>query len=72
MVLGPICGLRSPLYGMQTGAVLFSSLFDRQNSSAKVSELNKFLLYCFERLLPLAVSDLGVCVVTAFPSILLV
>jgi len=57
---------------MQPGAVLFSSLFDRQNSSAKVSELNKFLLYCFEPLLSLAVSDLGVCVVTAFSSIQLV
>jgi hypothetical protein len=57
---------------MQPGAVLFSSLFDRQNSSAKVSELNKFLLYCFEPLLSLAVGDLGVCVVTAFSSIQLV
>jgi hypothetical protein len=57
---------------MQPGTVFFSSLFDRQNSSAKVSELNKFLLYCFESLLPLAVSDLSRRVVSAFPPILLV
>jgi hypothetical protein len=31
---------------MQPGAMLFFSLFEREDSSAKVRELSKFLLDC--------------------------
>jgi hypothetical protein len=37
-------GLGSLLDEMQPGAVLVFSLFDRENSSAKVSESDQFLL----------------------------
>ena len=37
-------GLRSLLSEMQPGTVHFFPLFDRENSSAKASELGKFLL----------------------------
>jgi hypothetical protein len=46
---------------MQPRAVLFFPLFDRQNSSAKVSELGEFLLDGLQPFMPLAVSDLSLC-----------
>jgi hypothetical protein len=39
-------GLGSLLLDMQPGAMLCFPLFDREDSSAKVSELSKFLLDC--------------------------
>jgi len=50
--------------------VVFLHLLDRTNSSAKVSELGKFLLDFLQPLVPLAVIDLRLCVVSAFTSIL--
>ena len=50
--------------------MLFLHLLDRMNSSAKISELGKFLLDFLQPLVPLAVSDLRLCVVSAFTSIL--
>ena len=44
---------------MQPGAVLFFPLFDRENSSAKVNELDQFLLDFLQPFMPLAVSDLS-------------
>ena len=47
---------------MQTGAVLFFSLLDRENSAAEVSELDQFLLDFLQPFLPLAVRDLSLFV----------
>lgn len=52
--------------------MLFFHLFDRTDSSAKICELGKFLLYLLQSLVPLAVSNLRRCVVPTFPSILFV
>lgn len=57
---------------MQPGAVLAFSFFDRENPPAKASELSKILLDRLQALLSLTVSDLGLWVVPAFASILLV
>jgi hypothetical protein len=64
--------LRSLLDDMQTGAVLRFSLFDRENSSAKTSELDKFLLDCLQSFLPLAVGDLSLCFVAPMTPILVI
>lgn len=40
-------------------------LFDREDSSAEVSELSKFLLDCLEPLLSLSMGDLGLYFVAA-------
>jgi hypothetical protein len=50
---------------MQPGTVLFFPLFDRQNSSAKVSELGEFLLDGLEPFMPLTVGGLGLCFISA-------
>jgi hypothetical protein len=52
--------------------VLCFPLFDRENPSAKASKLGKFLLNRLQPLLSLAVSDLGLCFVSAFTTILVV
>ena len=50
--------------------MLFLHLLDRTNSSAKISELGKFLLDFLQPLVPLAVSDLRRYVASDFTSIL--
>jgi len=60
---------------VQAGAVLFFSFLDRENSAAKASELDQFLLDRLQALKPLAVSDLrfgGKAAMTSGPSILLI
>jgi hypothetical protein len=60
---------------MQAGAVLFFSFFDRQNSPAKASQLDQFLLDRLQPFKSLAVSDLrfgGKAALTSGPSILLI
>ena len=57
---------------MQPGAVLFFPLFDRENSSAKASELGEFLLDRLQPFLPLTVSDLSLWFMSAFTSVLIV
>jgi hypothetical protein len=57
--------LRRILDQMQPGAVLFFPLFDRENSSAKVNELDQFLLDFLQPFKPLAVSDLCLCFISA-------
>ena len=44
---------------MQPGAVLFFPLFDRENSSPKVSELDELFLDFLQSFKSLAVSDLS-------------
>ena len=51
--------LRSLVDEMQPGAVLFFPLFDRENSSPKVSELGEFFLDFLQSFKSLAVSDLS-------------
>jgi hypothetical protein len=43
---------------MQTGAMLFFPLFDRENSSAEVSELGEFLLDRLQPFKPFVVREL--------------
>jgi hypothetical protein len=62
--------LRSLLAYTQSRTVLCFSLFEREHSSAKISELGQFLLDRSEQLLPLAVSKLSLGFVTAFASML--
>lgn len=50
--------------------MLVLHLLHRTDSSAKIGELGKFLLDFLQPLLPLAVSDLRLCVGSAFTSIL--
>jgi hypothetical protein len=57
---------------MQPGPVLFFHLFDRADSPAQVSKLDEFLLDGLQSLMPLAVSDLSLGFVAAFPPVLLV
>jgi hypothetical protein len=52
-------GLQNLLDAMQSGAVLCFPLFDRENSWAKVNELDQFLLDFLQPFVPLAVSDLS-------------
>jgi hypothetical protein len=65
-------GLRSLLDEMQPGAVLLFHLFHRVNSSAKSSELGEFVLDCLQPFLPLAMSNLSLCFVSAFTPILVI
>ena len=53
---------------MQPGAVLFFPLFDRENSSAKVNELDQFLLDFLQPFMPLAVSDLSLGSIAALTT----
>jgi hypothetical protein len=64
--------LRRLLSEMQPRSVLFFPLFDRENSSAKASELDEFLLDCLKPFLPLAVSDMSLCIVVALTPILFI
>jgi len=64
--------LGSLLDAIHTGTVLFFHLFDRVNSSAKVSELGEFLLDCLETFLPLAMSNVSQRFISAFTPILLI
>ena len=57
---------------MQPGTMLFFHLLDRANSTAQVSELDEFLLDGLKSLMPLAVSDLSLGFIAAFPPVLLV
>lgn len=50
--------------------MLFLQLLDREDSSAKVSELGKFLLDSLQPFMPLAVSDLSLCFISASTPIL--
>jgi hypothetical protein len=55
---------------MQPGAVLFFPLLDRENASAKTSELTQFLLDFLQPFKPLAVSDLSLGSIAALTPIL--
>ncbi len=57
---------------MQTDTVLLFHLLDGTNSSAKVSELGEFLLDCLQPFMPLAVSDLRLCFISALTPILVI
>ena len=57
---------------MQPGAVLFLHLFCRNNPAAKVCELNKLMLDCFQAFIPLFVSDLNICAIPAVVPKLLI
>jgi hypothetical protein len=57
---------------MQPGSVLCFSLFHRENSSAKVSELAEFLLDGLEPFMPLAVSDLSLCFMVGLTAIVVI
>ena len=65
-------GLRSLLADMQSRTVLCFPLFEREHSSAKISELGQFLLDRSEPLLPLAVSKLSPGFIVALTPILVV
>ncbi len=52
--------------------MLFLHLFYRANSPAKVGQLAEFLLNCLQPLVPLAVSNLSLDVISARTSILIV
>jgi hypothetical protein len=64
--------LRSLLDEMQTGAVVLFPLFDRENSAAKVGELDQFVLDFLQPFKPLAVSDLSRRFVAAVKPILVI
>ena len=57
---------------MQPGTVLFLHLFGRDNSTAKVCQLPKFLLDLLQPFIPLSVSDLSRCSIPTVKSKLLV
>jgi hypothetical protein len=57
---------------MQARTVLFFPLFDGENSPAKPRQLYEFLLNCLKPFLPLAVSDMSLCVVVALTPILFI
>ena len=50
--------------------MLFLHLLDGTNSSPQISELDELLLDDLQPFVPLAVSELGLCVVSAFTSIM--
>ncbi len=52
--------------------MLFLHLFDGTNSPAKVGNFCQILLDCFQPLMPLAVSNLSLRIISAAPSILVV
>lgn len=62
--------LRDFLGHIRPGAVLFLHLFDRTNAPTKISNFYKFLLDCFQPLMPLAMRNLRLRIITAAPSIL--
>ncbi len=64
--------LRRLLSKMQPRTVLFFPLFDGENSPAKTRQLYQFLLDCLKPFLPLAVSDMSLCVVVALTPILFI
>jgi hypothetical protein len=53
---------------MQTRAMLFFPLLEREDSPAQVSKLSKFLLDCLQPLLSLTVSDLRLYFVAALAT----
>jgi hypothetical protein len=57
---------------MQPRTVLFFPLFDGENSPAKTRQLYQFLLDCLKPFLPLAVSDMSLCIVMALTPILFI
>ena len=57
---------------MQARTVLFFPLFDGENAPAKTRQLYQFLLNCLKPFLPLAVSDMGLCIVVALTPILFI
>jgi len=57
---------------MQPRTVLFFPLFDGENSPAKTRQLYQFLLDCLKPFLPLAVSDMSLCVVVPLTPILFI
>jgi hypothetical protein len=52
--------------------VLFLPLFHRENPLAKVRELGEFLPDCFQAFVPLAVSDLSLCVRMGLTPVLVI
>jgi hypothetical protein len=65
--------LRDFLPQIRTGAVLFLHLFYGTNSPAKIGNFCEFLLDCFQPLMPLAVSNLSLRVISAAaPPVLVV
>ena len=76
--MGPPCfvdiakGLGGPFHEMKPGTVLFLHLFHRKNLLSKVSELGEFFLNVLQTFVPLAMSDLGFCVIAASKPIALV
>lgn len=52
--------------------MLFLHLFNRSYAPAKLSNSYKLLLDCFQTLMPLAVRNLSLRIITAAPSILVV
>jgi hypothetical protein len=58
-------GRSFPLDGVQPGKGLglFIDSFRRNNSAAKVCELDKLMLDCLKALLPASVNDLGDCII---------
>ena len=49
---------------------MFLHLFNRTNAPAEIGNFYKFLLDCFQPLMPLAVRDLSLRIIAAAPSIL--
>ena len=52
--------------------MLFFPLLHREDPLAKASELGKFLADCFQAFVPLAVSDLSLCVRAGLTPVLVI
>jgi hypothetical protein len=74
MVGGGVTGLRSAGLASrrQWFAVLFFHLLDRKNPASKVLDLRQFLLNGLQPFMPLAMSDLGLGVVSASKPVFLI
>jgi hypothetical protein len=57
---------------MKPGAMLFFHLFDRTDSAPQVSEFSKFVLDGLKAFMPLPMSDLSLCLFSAFAPVLVI
>ena len=67
-----VVGLRNFFRQMQPGSVPVLHLFDGFDPPAKARELRKFLLDCLQALMPLAVRDLSIRLISVLRPILFV
>lgn len=71
---GGVAGLRSAglLDHGQRFAVFAFYLFDGKHPASQILDLRQFLLNCLQAFVPLAVSDLGLCIVSASQAVFLI